>query len=147
MGLERVCSFGQGHWRSIHWRKFGKTDLRKTEFTFHRTRYLHTYPKTALYLLKTNVEKGNNSASVSPRSQGSRVSGGTLSDSKGGREDNTKRRRISTSKQEGESSTSGEEVLSAFPCLVTLNPGVRIVSVAAGGRHTLALSGIMFIVL
>ncbi|KAI8014835.1 Ultraviolet-B receptor UVR8 [Camellia lanceoleosa] len=33
------------------------------------------------------------------------------------------------------------ETLSAPPCLVDLNPGVRITSVAAGGRHTLALSG------
>jgi hypothetical protein len=29
-----------------------------------------------------------------------------------------------------------------MPCLVTLNPGVRITSVSAGGRHTLVLSGI-----
>lgn len=80
---------------------------------------------------------------MSPRSQGSRSSGGTFSaaDGKGGGEESTKRRRISSAKQATESSSSGDETLSALPCLVTLNPGVRIVSVAAGGRHTLALSG------
>ncbi|GLT93047.1 hypothetical protein SLE2022_108530 [Rubroshorea leprosula] len=80
---------------------------------------------------------------VSPRSQGSRPSGGTLPgiDSKGSGEESTKRRRITSAKQTAEGSSSGEETLSALPCLVTL-PGVRIVSVAAGGRHTLALSDI-----
>ena len=61
-------------------------------------------------------------------------------DSKGGGEESTKRRRMLSSKQAAESS-SGDETLSALPCLVTLNPGVRIATVAAGGRHTLALSG------
>ncbi|XP_050250593.1 ultraviolet-B receptor UVR8 isoform X1 [Quercus robur] len=81
---------------------------------------------------------------VSPRSQGSRSSGGTVSgtDAKGGGEESTKRRRISSAKQAAESSSSGDETLSALPCLVTLNPGVRIATVAAGGRHTLALSDI-----
>ncbi|KAK9283880.1 hypothetical protein L1049_012135 [Liquidambar formosana] len=81
---------------------------------------------------------------VSPRSQGSRSSGGTLSgtESRAGGEEGTKRRRISSTKQAAESSTSGDESLSALPCLVTLNPGVRIATVAAGGRHTLALSDI-----
>ncbi|XP_027772775.1 ultraviolet-B receptor UVR8 isoform X3 [Solanum pennellii] len=59
-----------------------------------------------------------------------------------GGEDGAKRRRVSSVKQPAESSSSGDEGLSALPCLVTLNPGVRIVSVAAGGRHTLALSDI-----
>lgn len=44
-------------------------------------------------------------------------------------------------KQTAESSSPTEESLSALPCLVTMNPGVRIVTVAAGGRHTLSLSG------
>lgn len=62
-------------------------------------------------------------------------------DNKGGGEETAKRRRISSAKQAAVSSSSGDETLSALPCLVTLNPGVRIVAVAAGGRHTLALSG------
>lgn len=79
---------------------------------------------------------------MSPRSQSSRSSGGTFSasDSKGGGEESTKRRKTSSAKHSTESSSS-DETLSALPCLVTLNPGVRIVTVAAGGRHTLALSG------
>ncbi|MBA0813824.1 hypothetical protein Gohar_027646 [Gossypium harknessii] len=79
---------------------------------------------------------------VSPRSQGSRSSGGTFSaaDIKGGGEEGTKRRRTSSAKHSAESSSSGDETLSALPCLVTLNPGVRIATVATGGRHTLALS-------
>ncbi|XP_052172883.1 ultraviolet-B receptor UVR8-like isoform X3 [Diospyros lotus] len=55
-------------------------------------------------------------------------------------EERIKRRRIASSKEEPESSTSADETLSAPPCLVTLDPGVKITSVAAGGRHTLALS-------
>ncbi|KAJ7960162.1 Ultraviolet-B receptor UVR8 [Quillaja saponaria] len=77
---------------------------------------------------------------VSSQSQGSRSTGGTASST--GVEENTKRRRISSTKQAAESSSSGDDTLSALPCLVTLNPGVRIASVAAGGRHTLALSDI-----
>lgn len=80
---------------------------------------------------------------ASPRPQGSRSSGASLSgvDSRVSGEESTKRRRVSSVKQAAESSSSGDETLSALPCLVTLNPGVRIVTVAAGGRHTLALSG------
>lgn len=78
---------------------------------------------------------------VSPHSQGSRSSGGAGSgnDARSG-EESTKRRRVSSAKQAAETS-SAEESLSALPCLVTLNAGIRIASVAAGGRHTLALSG------
>ncbi|XP_042968733.1 ultraviolet-B receptor UVR8-like isoform X3 [Carya illinoinensis] len=81
---------------------------------------------------------------VGPLSQGSRTTGGMLSgtDARGGGEESTKRRRISSAKQAAESSSSGDETLSASPCLVTLSPGVRIATVAAGGRHTLALSDI-----
>ncbi|XP_047152230.1 ultraviolet-B receptor UVR8-like isoform X1 [Vigna umbellata] len=75
---------------------------------------------------------------VSPRSQGSRSTGGTASNNSG--EESTKRRRVSATKQTAESSSSSDDSLTAFPCLVTLNPGIRIASVAAGGRHTLALS-------
>lgn len=84
----------------------------------------------------------NHSFAVSPRSQASRSSGAVSgSDNRGGAEETTKRRRISSTKQAAESSASGDETLSALPCLVTLNPGVRISTVAAGARHTLALSG------
>ncbi|RRT43299.1 hypothetical protein B296_00042557 [Ensete ventricosum] len=57
-------------------------------------------------------------------------------------EKNSKRRRLSSAKVEPENKASSEETLSALPCLVTLDTGVRIVSVAAGGRHTLALSDV-----
>ncbi|XP_050384871.1 ultraviolet-B receptor UVR8 isoform X2 [Argentina anserina] len=79
---------------------------------------------------------------VSPRSQGSRSTGGTVSaaDAQGAGEESLKRRRVSSAKQAAESSSSCDETLSALPCLVTLNPGIRIANVAAGGRHTLALS-------
>ncbi|WVY90892.1 hypothetical protein V8G54_036406 [Vigna mungo] len=81
-------------------------------------------------------------AIVSPRSQGSRSTGGTASNNSG--EESTKRRRVSATKQTAESSSSSDDSLTAFPCLVTLNPGIRIASVAAGGRHTLALSGLVW---
>lgn len=79
---------------------------------------------------------------VSPRSQGSKNASGPGSavDGKGAGEETVKRRRVSSAKQTAESSTASEETLSALPCLVTLSPGVRISAVAAGGRHTLALS-------
>lgn len=35
------------------------------------------------------------------------------------------------------------EPSTAIPCLVTLGSGVQITEVAAGGRHVLALSGIL----
>lgn len=72
----------------------------------------------------------------------SRTSSGTVSgsESRGG-EESAKRRRLSSAKLGNESPTSGDESLSAPPCLVSLNTGVSIATVAAGGRHTLALSG------
>lgn len=81
------------------------------------------------------------SVAVSPRSQLSRSSGMPPSYEIRGGEESTKRRRLSSIKQAPESSTSGDETLSALPCMVSLSPGVKIVTVAAGGRHTLALSG------
>ncbi|CAA2991856.1 ultraviolet-B receptor UVR8 isoform X1 [Olea europaea var. sylvestris] len=99
-------------------------------------------PSTGLSIEKDVFEKQSLlTEQVSPRSQGSRSSGGTVSgsDSRGG-DETTKRRRVSPSKPSAESSSSGDETLSALPCLVTFNPGVRIATVAAGGRHTLALS-------
>ncbi|XAR71988.1 hypothetical protein NMG60_11018467 [Bertholletia excelsa] len=79
---------------------------------------------------------------VSPCSESSRSFGGAISgvDSRGSGEESAKRRRISSPKQAVESSLSDDGTLSALPCLVALNPGVRIATVAAGGRHTLALS-------
>ncbi|KAL9255829.1 Ultraviolet-B receptor UVR8-like protein [Drosera capensis] len=81
---------------------------------------------------------------VSLQSQGSRSSGGSASllDSKVAGDETSKRRKISASKQTTESSTSSEENMSASPCLVALSPGVRVTTVAAGGRHTLALSDV-----
>ncbi|KAK8563797.1 hypothetical protein V6N13_005971 [Hibiscus sabdariffa] len=80
---------------------------------------------------------------VSPKSRGLNVGGGTVpqTDNRKTGEDLAKRRRISAAKEEHESSTSGDEYFTLSPCLVNLGPGVRITSVAAGGRHTLALSG------
>lgn len=59
-------------------------------------------------------------------------------------EDSTKRRRLSSSKHGAESESSSDENLSAPPCVVTFNTGVKIVEVAAGGRHTLVLSGNLY---
>jgi len=80
---------------------------------------------------------------ASPRLQAARSTGGVVSniEARGGGAESTKRRRVSSAKLAAESSSSSDDTLSALPCLVTLNPGVRITSVSAGGRHTLALSG------
>ncbi|KFK35120.1 hypothetical protein AALP_AA5G238800 [Arabis alpina] len=79
---------------------------------------------------------------VSPSSHGKKSIVGTSSQSEA-RGESTKKRRISPSKQAAENASQSESNdLSALPCLVSLAPGVRIVSVAAGGRHTLALSDI-----
>ncbi|TQE08237.1 hypothetical protein C1H46_006204 [Malus baccata] len=79
---------------------------------------------------------------VNSMSQGLNLTSGTVShlESKRAREEIAKRRKISSAKVESESSTGGEEFFNPSPCLVTLGPGVRITTVAAGGRHTLALS-------
>ncbi|CAI9098273.1 OLC1v1034892C1 [Oldenlandia corymbosa var. corymbosa] len=53
-----------------------------------------------------------------------------------------KRRRTSPAKPELESSIPIDETFSAPPCLVAMDPGVKVTSVAAGGRHTLALSDV-----
>ncbi|XP_022744996.1 ultraviolet-B receptor UVR8-like isoform X3 [Durio zibethinus] len=79
---------------------------------------------------------------VSPKSRGASVSSGTASQTENRKagEEIAKRRRISAVKEEHESLASGDEFFTLSPCLVTLGSGVRITSVAAGGRHTLALS-------
>lgn len=80
----------------------------------------------------------------SPGSQGSKSAVGSVLhlDNKKTGEETPKRRKVSPFKQELESPPPADESLSAPPCLVALDPGIKITSVAAGGRHTLALSGI-----
>ncbi|XP_021825493.1 ultraviolet-B receptor UVR8-like isoform X2 [Prunus avium] len=79
---------------------------------------------------------------VSPMPQGFNLTSGTVShlDSKRAGEEVAKRRKVSSPKLESETPTGGDDFFTLSPCLVTLGPGVRITSVAAGGRHTLALS-------
>ncbi|XP_019250464.1 PREDICTED: ultraviolet-B receptor UVR8-like isoform X5 [Nicotiana attenuata] len=79
----------------------------------------------------------------SPQSQGSKLTGSSVAhqDNKKA-EETAKRRRTVTAKQELESPPPADESLSAPPCIVELDPGVKITSVAAGGRHTLALSDV-----
>ncbi|XP_055812475.1 ultraviolet-B receptor UVR8-like isoform X2 [Solanum dulcamara] len=79
----------------------------------------------------------------SPQSQGSKSIGDAVvpQDNKKP-EETAKRRRTTMAKQELESSPPADESLSAPPCIVELDPGVKITSVAAGGRHTLALSDV-----
>lgn len=87
-------------------------------------------------------------AAVSPRLQASRSTGVVSNiEARAGGAESTKRRRVSSAKLAAESSSSSDDTLSALPCLVTLNPGVRITSVSAGGRHTLALSGIYYVLM
>ncbi|XP_024357886.1 ultraviolet-B receptor UVR8 isoform X3 [Physcomitrium patens] len=64
-------------------------------------------------------------------------------DSKGAEEILKKRKIVSFEHGESpESPTAAEENVFAPPCLVNLDPGIRISIVAAGGRHTLALSDV-----
>ncbi|XP_048138284.1 ultraviolet-B receptor UVR8-like isoform X3 [Rhodamnia argentea] len=85
------------------------------------------------------------SEQVSPKSQPSSPNSGMFSQLNDRKvvEETVKRRKVSSAKQENESVTLGEETFTPSPCLVTLGPGVRITTVAAGGRHSLALSGYM----
>lgn len=80
---------------------------------------------------------------VTSLSQGLNLTCDTVShlDSKRAGEEIAKRRKTSSAKLEPESSTASDELFMASPCLVNMGPGVRITTVAAGGRHTLALSG------
>ncbi|MCO5603472.1 hypothetical protein L7F22_057622 [Adiantum nelumboides] len=57
-------------------------------------------------------------------------------------DDGSKKRRLTVEQSTSSESSSmaSDENVSAPPCLVTLHRGVQILSVAAGGRHTLALS-------
>lgn len=60
-------------------------------------------------------------------------------------DETVKRRKINTVKEDAEISSPGDELFTALPCLVNFGPGVKISAVAAGGRHTLALSGKLLI--
>ncbi|KAL0725671.1 hypothetical protein Bca4012_040270 [Brassica carinata] len=82
------------------------------------------------------------SEQVSPvLSQGTNASSGQNENRKVG-EEPVKRRRVSTVKDETEGLTSGEDYFATTPSLVSVGLGVRITSVATGGRHTLALSDV-----
>jgi hypothetical protein len=80
---------------------------------------------------------------VSAKDQGSNLTGGAIAlvDDKRMGDETVKRRKLSPAKQESESSTTGDDYFTISPCLVNLGAGVRITAVAAGGRHTLILSG------
>lgn len=80
---------------------------------------------------------------VSPPSQGSNAASGmTLqNENRKAGEESVKRRRVATAKDETEGLTSGGDFFATTPSLVNVGLGVRITSVATGGRHTLALSG------
>ncbi|OIW01233.1 hypothetical protein TanjilG_10394 [Lupinus angustifolius] len=56
--------------------------------------------------------------------------------------DVVKRRKISFARPESDSPASGDEFFTMSPSLATIGHGVKITSVAAGGRHTLALSDV-----
>jgi alpha-tubulin suppressor-like RCC1 family protein len=79
---------------------------------------------------------------VSPASQGSNAASGTTLQNENQKvgEESVKRRRVSTAKDETEGHTSGGDFFATTPSLVSVGLGVRITSVATGGRHTLALS-------
>lgn len=62
-------------------------------------------------------------------------------DNKKAGEEIVKRRKLSSAKQESDGSVAADEFFMASPSIVNLGPGVKITTVAAGGRHTLALSG------
>ncbi|KAG0584600.1 hypothetical protein KC19_3G221400 [Ceratodon purpureus] len=75
--------------------------------------------------------------------QGNRSLTCKTTENKGG-EENLKKRKVVSFEDKGspDSPTAAEENVFAPPCLVTLNPGIKIKTVAAGGRHTLALSDV-----
>ncbi|XP_019085589.1 PREDICTED: ultraviolet-B receptor UVR8-like [Camelina sativa] len=89
-------------------------------------------------------QQSGSSEQVSPSSQGSNAASGmTLqNENRKGGEELVKRRRVSTAKDEAEGLSLGEDFFAITPSLVSVGLGVRITSVATGGRHTLALSDI-----
>ena len=102
--------------------------------------YLNDIKWYTLPVFQTNVI-GVEFLIVSPKFRN--VRGETVSQTENQKpgEEIAKRTRISPAKEEHESVTSGDDFFTLLPCFVTLGSGVRITSVAAGGRHTLALSG------
>ncbi|XP_015897159.2 ultraviolet-B receptor UVR8 isoform X1 [Ziziphus jujuba] len=82
------------------------------------------------------------SEQVSQRSEASSLTSGEISpgDNKKAGEEIVKRRKLSSAKQESDGSVAADEFFMASPSIVNLGPGVKITTVAAGGRHTLALS-------
>ncbi|XP_073221979.1 uncharacterized protein [Cicer arietinum] len=96
-----------------------------------------------------NLQKdvaGKQSSSVaeqgSPQSPNTSSGSDSHQDNKKVGEEAGKRRKIAFAKQESESQASGEDLFVVSPSLVTLGHGVKITSVAVGGRHTLALSDV-----
>ncbi|KAI5077940.1 hypothetical protein GOP47_0007764 [Adiantum capillus-veneris] len=93
----------------------------------------------------SNPSKGKASSPIEKlqgqSSKGLKAPGAGALVEKAGEEGLKKRRLAIEQSTSSESSTmASDENVSAPPCLVTLHPGVQIISVAAGGRHTLALS-------
>lgn len=112
-------------------------------------------PSTSLQLSPRNNVVAANPSSSAPTL---RTSGGMLAKQSGrqshrnltckttenkGVEEILKKRKVVSFEDGGspESPTAAEENVFAPPCLVNLDPGIKISTVAAGGRHTLALSG------
>ncbi|XP_006290887.2 ultraviolet-B receptor UVR8 [Capsella rubella] len=88
--------------------------------------------------------QSGSSEQVIPSSQGSNTASGMTLHNENRKvgEELVKRRRVSTAKDEAEGVSHGEDFFATTPSLVSVGLGVRITSVATGGRHTLALSDI-----
>ncbi|KAK7339702.1 hypothetical protein VNO77_20383 [Canavalia gladiata] len=95
-------------------------------------------------LQKDVAAKQSSSVAEQGSPQSSNTSSGSDShhDNKKVGEEVVKRRKISFSRQDSDSQASGDEFFTVSPSLVTLGHGVKITSVAVGGRHTLALSDV-----
>ncbi|KAL0426303.1 UNVERIFIED_CONTAM: Ultraviolet-B receptor UVR8, partial [Sesamum latifolium] len=92
---------------------------------------------------ETNIKQSSTITEPgSPQSHSTKSTSGSVScqNDKSSGDETMKRRKVVT-QPEYEASIPADETLSLPPCLVNLDPGVKITSVAAGGRHTLALSG------
>ncbi|CAL5192144.1 unnamed protein product [Lathyrus oleraceus] len=87
-----------------------------------------------------------NSSSVaeqeSPQSPNTSSGSDSHPDNKKVGEEAGKRRKVSFAKQESDSQASGDDFFVVSPSLVTIGQGVKITSVAVGGRHTIALSDV-----
>ncbi|KAF7825627.1 ultraviolet-B receptor UVR8-like [Senna tora] len=96
-------------------------------------------------LQKDAAVKPNSVVTEQGSPQGSNTSSGSDSqlDNKKVGEEIVKRRKMSSNKQETDIPSPGDELFTVSPSIITLGHGVKITSVAAGGRHSLALSGSM----